>query len=166
MLEAKSQATLAIDYRSNVKFLTRRIAAETRGATVLESSTRPCLHWSITCSKITALPKRVKPWHTLSQLFVPISHADFHRRLKHRTLSLFHLASSPFRMGLGKSPRRVNPMRSSQVWLGAWLGQVPEAWLRRCGFPEYDSEPHSTKLHPQRWKTAGKDRSFRHFEVH
>ena len=40
-----------------------RSEVETRGATVLESSTRPCLHGSKTSSTSTALPKTVKPWH-------------------------------------------------------------------------------------------------------
>ena len=38
-------------------------AVETWGGTVLESSTRPCLHGSITSPKSTALPKTVKPCH-------------------------------------------------------------------------------------------------------
>ena len=37
--------------------------ARNRGATVLESSTRPCLHGSITRPKSTALLKTVIPWH-------------------------------------------------------------------------------------------------------
>ena len=52
-------------------YVVSRIAVEARGATVLESSTRPCLHWSITRSKSTALPKTVKPWHPSSRPFVP-----------------------------------------------------------------------------------------------
>ena len=47
------------------------MAIESRGATVLESSTGPCLQGSITRPKSTALPKTVKPWHPFSQLSVP-----------------------------------------------------------------------------------------------
>ena len=38
-------------------------AIDSRGGTVLESSTRPCLQGSITSPKSTALPKTVKPCH-------------------------------------------------------------------------------------------------------
>ena len=40
-----------------------RITVETRGATVLPSSTKPWRHGSITRPKSTAVPKKVKPWH-------------------------------------------------------------------------------------------------------
>ena len=65
-------------------------AVETRGATVLESSTRPCLHGAITRSKSTALPKTVKPWHPSSRLFVPKAFPPQQR--KHPILSSLHHA--------------------------------------------------------------------------
>ena len=48
-----------------------KFLVETGGATVLESSTRPCLHGSMTYPKSTALPKTVKPWHPLHCFTVP-----------------------------------------------------------------------------------------------
>ncbi len=89
-----------------------RITVETRGSTVLESSTRPCLHGSITRPKSTALPKTVKPWHPFSQLFVSIA-----LRPSQPTRPIFgtihqaclpHLSIWPTQPGAKRQPGRID----------------------------------------------------------
>ena len=64
---------------------------ETRGGTVLESSTKPCLHGSITPLRSTALPKTVKPCHPFSRIL--LTNAFRYQQRKHPNFQLVHQAS-------------------------------------------------------------------------